>query len=153
MWYIYTMEYYSDIKEWHNAFCSNMGEPRNYHTKCSKTEKDTYHVISLICGIYTNELIYKTEIDSQGTSLVAQWLRVCLPVRGTRVRALVWEDPTCRGAAGPVSHNYWACASAACAPQQQRPRWWEARAPQWRVDPTCCNWRKLLHGSEDPTQP
>ena len=25
---------------------------------------------------------------------------------GTRVRALVWEDPTCRGAAGPVSHNY-----------------------------------------------
>ena len=39
-------------------------------------------------------------------SLVAQWLRVCLPMRGTRVRALVWEDPTCRGAAGPVSHNY-----------------------------------------------
>ena len=41
-----------------------------------------------------------------GASLVAQWLGVCLPVRGTRVRALVWEDPTCRGAAGPVGHNY-----------------------------------------------
>ena len=41
-----------------------------------------------------------------GASLVAQWLRVCLPMQGTRVRALVWEDPTCRGAAGPVSHNY-----------------------------------------------
>ena len=39
-------------------------------------------------------------------SLVAQWLRVCLPVQGTRVRALVWEDPACHGAAGPVSHNY-----------------------------------------------
>ena len=39
-------------------------------------------------------------------SLVAQWLRICLPVQGTRVRALVWEDPTCHGAAGPVSHNY-----------------------------------------------
>ena len=39
-------------------------------------------------------------------SLVAQWLGVCLPVRDTRVRALVWEDPTCRGAAGPVSHSY-----------------------------------------------
>ena len=39
-------------------------------------------------------------------SLVAQWLRVCLLMQGTRVRALVWEDPTCRGAAGPVSHNY-----------------------------------------------
>ena len=38
-------------------------------------------------------------------SLVAQWLGVCLLMQGTRVRALVWEDPTCHGAAGPVSHN------------------------------------------------
>ena len=39
-------------------------------------------------------------------SLVAQWLRVCLLMQGTRVRALVWDDPTCHGAAGPMSHNY-----------------------------------------------
>ena len=39
-------------------------------------------------------------------SLVAQWLRICLPMQGTRVRALVWEDPTCHGATRPVSHNY-----------------------------------------------
>ena len=39
-------------------------------------------------------------------SLVAQWLRICLPMQGTRVRALVWEDPTCCGATRPVSHNY-----------------------------------------------
>ena len=39
-------------------------------------------------------------------SLVAQWLRIHLPMQGTRVRALVWEDPTCRGATRPVSHNY-----------------------------------------------
>ena len=39
-------------------------------------------------------------------SLVARWLRICLLMRGTRVRALVWEDPTCRGATRPVSHNY-----------------------------------------------
>ena len=42
-----------------------------------------------------------------GASLVAQWLGVCLPMQGTRVRALVWEDPTCCGAAVPVSHNYY----------------------------------------------
>ena len=42
----------------------------------------------------------------EGASLVAQWLRICLPMQGTRVRALVWEDPTCRGATKPVSHNY-----------------------------------------------
>ena len=43
--------------------------------------------------------------NDPGASLVAQWLRVCLPMQGTRVRALVWEDPTCRGVTKPVSHN------------------------------------------------
>ena len=47
---------------------------------------------------------------SFGTSLVAQWLRIHLPMQGTRVRALVREDPTCRGATKPARHNYWACA-------------------------------------------
>ena len=97
-----------------------------------------------------------------GTSLVAQWLRILLPVQGTRVRALVWEDPTCRGAAKPVCHNYWACAlepashnywahvpqllsphattTEACmararALQQEKPLQWEARALQRRVAP------------------
>ena len=30
-------------------------------------------------------------------------------MQGTRVRALVQEDPTCRGATKPVRHSYWAC--------------------------------------------
>ena len=29
---------------------------------------------------------------------MAQWLRIRLPMQGTRVQPLVWEDPTCRGA-------------------------------------------------------
>ena len=41
-----------------------------------------------------------------GTSLVAQWLRIRLPMQGTRVQALLQEDPTCRGATKPVRHNY-----------------------------------------------
>ena len=45
------------------------------------------------------------KISEDRASLVAQWLGVCLPMQGTWVRALVWEDPTCRGAAGRVSHN------------------------------------------------
>ena len=40
------------------------------------------------------------------TSLVGQWLRIRLPMQGTRVRALVREDPTCRGATKPMRHNY-----------------------------------------------
>ena len=45
-----------------------------------------------------------------GTSLVAQWLRIRLPMQGTQVRSLVQEDPTCHGATKPMHHNYWACA-------------------------------------------
>ena len=29
-------------------------------------------------------------------------------MQGTRVLALVQEDPTCRGATKPIRHNYWA---------------------------------------------
>ena len=41
-----------------------------------------------------------------GASLVAQWLRIRLPMQGTQAGALVQEDPTCRGATKPVHHNY-----------------------------------------------
>ena len=36
------------------------------------------------------------------TSPVVQWLRICLPMQGTGVQALVQEDPTCHGATKPV---------------------------------------------------
>ena len=84
---------------------------------------------------------------------MVQWLGIRLPMQGTRVRAPVREDPSCRGATRPVSHNYWACASGARAPQRGRPRQWEACAPRWRVAPARRNWRKPLHRNEDPTQP
>ena len=54
------------------------------------------------CSVW-NILEHKSNL--KGASLVAQWLRICLLMQGTRVRALVWEDPTCHGATGPVSHN------------------------------------------------
>ena len=53
---------------------------------------------------YFPSFISKT--TSYGASLVAPWLGICLPMQGTRVQALVWEDPTCRGATKPVRHNY-----------------------------------------------
>ena len=56
--------------------------------------------------IKSNEIETVIKNLPTGASLVAQWLRVCLPMQGTRVRALLWEDPTCRGATGPVGHSY-----------------------------------------------
>ena len=54
---------------------------------------------------YCNKFNKDFKNGTYRASLVAQWLRICLLMQGTRVRALVWEDPTCHGAAGPVSHN------------------------------------------------
>ena len=63
------MEYYSAVKKnkimpfaatWMDLEMITLSE-------VSQTEKDKYHMTSLICGILndTNELIYKTETDSQ----------------------------------------------------------------------------------------
>ena len=41
-------------------------------------------------------------------SLVAQWIRIHLPMQGIWVRSLVREDSTCHGATKPVRHDYWA---------------------------------------------
>ena len=66
-------------------------------------------------------------------SLVAQWLRICLPMQGTRVRSLVREDPTCHGATKPcataIEPVLWsprattteAHVPRARAPQQEKP--------------------------------
>ena len=50
-----------------------------------------------------------------------------LSMQGTRVRSLVWEDPTCCGTTKPVCHSSWACnylkpkCSGACEPQSLKP--------------------------------
>ena len=72
-------------------------------------------------------------------SLVAQWLRIRLPMQGTRVRAMVREDPTCCRATKPVRHNYWACAL-----EPASHNYW-ARVPQLLkpafLEPVLCNKR------------
>ena len=52
------------------------------------------------------EIALKSILKISGTSLVAQWLRIRLPMQGTRVRSLVRGDPTCCGATKPVHHSY-----------------------------------------------
>ena len=45
-----------------------------------------------------------------GTSLVVQWMGVCLPMRGTRARCLGPVNSTCLRATKPLRHTYWAHA-------------------------------------------
>ena len=84
---------------------------------------------------------------SAGTSLVAQWLRIHLPMQGTQVWSLVQEDPTCRGATKPMHHNYWACTL-----EPRSHNYW-AHVPQLlkpaRLEPVLCN--KRSHHNEKPT--
>ena len=63
------MEYYSAIKNNEIMPCAAtwMDLEIIIISEISQKEKHKYHMISLICGILkndTNELIYKTEIDS-----------------------------------------------------------------------------------------
>ena len=59
----------SHIKEWNTGIYSNMDGPRDYHTKWSKSERDRkiLYDITFMWNLKndTNELIYKTEADSQ----------------------------------------------------------------------------------------
>ena len=82
------------------------------------------------------------------TSLMVHWLRIHLPMQGTWVWLLVWEDSTCPRATKPMPHNY--CTymlqllkpkhPETCAPQQQKPPQWDALAPQ--LEKACVQQRR-----------
>ena len=61
----------SHKKEQNNAICSNMDGPRDYHIEWSKSDRerqvsyDITHMWNLTLRNDINELIYKTETDSQ----------------------------------------------------------------------------------------
>ena len=76
-----------------------------------KPERDVNDYTELICLRITH---YKRQPSE--TPLVFRWLRICLPTQGSWVQSLVQKDPTCLGAAKPVSHNYgtWALEPVLC---------------------------------------
>ena len=67
--HIYNGVLLSHKKEWNNAICSNMDGLRDHHTKWSKSDRQRqipYDITYMWNLKYdTNELIYKTETDSQ----------------------------------------------------------------------------------------
>ena len=90
-------------KEWNNVTCS-----RDYHTEWSQTEKDKYHMISLMWNLKygTNE-----------TSLVVQWVRIHFTMQ---------ETPACLGLCAPQqekplrweAHILQQTVSARCSPRK-----------------------------------
>ena len=72
---------------------------------------------------------------------VVQWVRICLPLQGTKVQSLVQENFTCCGAFKPMHNNHWTHGSRACSLQVLNPcaATIEAHAP--------------VQSSKDPVQP
>ena len=69
-WYIYTMEYYSVIKR--NAFESVLMRWMNLESiiqsEVSQKEKDKFHILTHIYGIYQNgteQFIYRATVEKQ----------------------------------------------------------------------------------------
>ena len=120
-----------------------LGEKINWTKYLSQERKITYLKVQ---SSDQGKKVWLKKHDIQ-TCLVAQWIRICLPVHSTWVWCLVWEDPTFSGAAKPLCHRYWAqvlkpgatnteptrCSSwSPCAwspyPQQEKPLQGEACA-------------------------
>ena len=90
---------------YHDGYVESFLTANSYEMKLKPQQNVRGQADGSLTG-WTKKLPFYTESNKLCPSLVAQWLRICLPMQGTRVRALVWEDPTCRGATGPVSYNY-----------------------------------------------
>ena len=68
-------------------------------------------------------------------------------MQGTGVRTLVQEDPTCRGATKPMSHNYWSHVLQLLSPRA-------ATTEAAHLEPVLCNNRshhneKNMHRNEE----
>ena len=73
----------------------------------SKHFLSTYSVPSIISGSwYTVVSRYDLKKLIVGTSLVVQWLRVCLPMQGSPTESLVRGDTICHSTTNPVCCNY-----------------------------------------------
>lgn len=79
----HTLNYCSTIeKEWNSAIFDNMDGPREYYAKWSKSKKDKYHVISLICVIWKTNRDRLTDTESK--QVVGVW--------GRQTRWRRWRD-------------------------------------------------------------
>ena len=132
---------------WHQRIAWWCGKPQKTHTHTGTGTR------ILACTSWFN--LYPFPLfDSQmhglwalyqetcGTSLAVQWLRIRLPMQGTRVHPLVREDPTCHGATKPVRHNYWACVLQLLKPAHLE--------PVLRNKRSHCSEKPVHHNEESP---
>ena len=124
---------YKGVKYWYTATWLNA--ENMMLSEGSQVQK----TIILYNSIYMKFPGKSIEIKSRlvGTSLLAQWLSIHLPVQGTQAPSLV-RDSTWLGATRPAHHNYWSlcalgpmsCNYWACGPQLLKPMHPRVHEPQ-----------------------
>ena len=82
------------------------------------------------------------------TSLVVQWLTICLIMQGTRVRSLVQEDFICCGTTKPLCQNYQAHTLETVLHNERSHHNWSPH-PATKSRPTCCSREKPVGSKED----
>ena len=79
---------------------------------------------------------------------MVQWLRIGLPMQGTQVQPLAWEDSTCYKAAKPTRHSHRSpCAQTPCSTATG------AMAPQLESSPCFLQLERAAHSNKDPARP
>ena len=80
----------------------------------------TGYVLTSVCFKMKCKWQEMYEEPRTGTSLVVHWLRICLPMHGTQVQCLAWEDFTRHRATKPMCGDCWSLHA---------------------LEPVLCNWR------------
>ena len=112
------------------------------------TEHTHKHTHTSLSGSY-NRTEHLIEINSnEGRSLVVQ-VGNRLPMQGTRIQSLVWENFTCHEATKPMCHNYWSpCSTTGEVTATKSPRTTIKEQP-----PLATTRGKSTHNNDDPAQP
>ena len=86
------------------------------------------------------------------TSLVVQWECHCLPMQGTQVLSLVWEDSTCHGSGKPMCHNCWSSHALELTFHSKRSHHNEKPVHCTSEKPLLTQLQKVAHSNKDSEQ-
>ena len=92
-----------------------------------------------------------TSKKQKRTSLVVQWLGICLLKQQTLVQFLVRDNSTCGEATKPMCRDYWACALGLVLHKRSHCKRKSTHCNESGLP--CCNYRKSACSNEDPAQP